>query len=48
GRLDIGDVVLLLRILVGEFHSNVPCDLNHNGRLDIGDAVLLLKKLVST
>ncbi|NPA99788.1 MAG: hypothetical protein GXO10_00250, partial [Crenarchaeota archaeon] len=24
GRLDIGDVVLLLRILVGEFHSNVP------------------------
>ncbi|NPB00069.1 MAG: hypothetical protein GXO10_01720 [Crenarchaeota archaeon] len=48
GRLDVGDVVLLLRILVGEFHSNVPCDLNHNGRLDIGDAVLLLKKLVST
>jgi len=48
GRLDVGDVVLLLRILVGEFHSNVPCDLNHNGRLDIGDAVLLLKKLTQT
>jgi len=47
-RLDVGDVVLLLRILVGEFHSNVPCDLNHNGKLDIGDAVLLLKKLVNT
>ena len=47
GRLDVGDVVLLLRILVGTYHSNIPCDLNHNGRLDIGDAILLLEKLVS-
>ncbi len=46
GRLDVGDVVLLLRILVGTYRSNVPCDLNHNGKLDIGDAILLLKKLV--
>jgi len=48
GRLDVGDVVLLLRILIGAYHSNVPCDLNHNGRLDIGDAVLLLKKILQT
>jgi len=47
-RLDVGDVVLLLRILIGAYHSNVPCDLNHNGKLDIGDAVLLLKKIVSS
>ncbi|NPA23992.1 MAG: hypothetical protein GXO23_06845 [Crenarchaeota archaeon] len=47
GRLDVGDVVLLLRILVGKYHSIIPCDLNHNGRLDIGDAVLLLRKLAS-
>ncbi len=48
GKLDVGDVVLLLKILLGTYHSNVPCDLNHNGRLDIGDAVLLLKKILKT
>ncbi len=46
GRLDIGDVVIALEILLGKRHSNVPCDLNHNGRLDIGDVVLLLMKIL--
>ncbi|NPA70214.1 MAG: hypothetical protein GXO26_05335 [Crenarchaeota archaeon] len=46
GRLDIGDVVIALEVLLGKRHSNVPCDLNHNGRLDIGDIVLLLMKIL--
>ncbi len=46
GMLDIGDVVLLLKVVLGLIKSPVPCDLNHNGMIDIGDVVLLLKKVL--
>ncbi|NPA70215.1 MAG: hypothetical protein GXO26_05340 [Crenarchaeota archaeon] len=46
GRLDIGDVVLLLKAILGKIKPKVPCDLNHNGRIDIGDAYLLLMKIM--
>ncbi len=47
GMLDIGDVILLLKALVGAYHGNVLCDLNHNGRLDIGDVILLLEMITA-
>ncbi len=46
GKLDIGDVVLLLKAILGKIKPKVPCDLNHNGRIDIGDAYLLLMKIM--
>ncbi len=45
-RLDIGDVVLVIKKALGLINNPVPCDLNHNGYTDIGDAVLLLKKVL--
>ncbi len=46
GRLDTGDVTLILRMIVGLEPVNLLGDMNGNGRIDTGDATLLLRKIV--
>jgi len=44
GVLDVGDVVLLLKI-VAEGKYDYAADINNDGKVDIGDVVLLLKQI---
>jgi len=47
GVLDVGDVVLLLKI-VAEGKYDYIADINNDGKVDIGDVVLLLKQIAKS
>ena len=50
GRVEVGDAVLISRMLVGEYEFNeiqaLASDTNCNGRTDIGDATRIANKIV--
>ncbi|MBQ1182991.1 MAG: dockerin type I repeat-containing protein, partial [Clostridia bacterium] len=50
GRIEVGDAVLISRMLVGEYEFNeiqlLASDNNCNGRTDIGDATRIANKIV--